>query len=51
MATAFVSGIIALIMSFNKTKQLNELNSFLNDFSMSINQFSPGRISLLNPSK
>ncbi len=51
MATALVSGLISLVVSFNKTRRLNDIIDFLNNSSLPLSQFSTSKTSLLNPFK
>ncbi|MEP7108530.1 MAG: S8 family serine peptidase [Ferruginibacter sp.] len=51
MATALVSGLVSLIISFNKTKKLNQIINLLNISSLPLSQFSTNETSLLNPLK
>jgi Subtilase family len=51
MATALVSGIISLIISFNKTRKFDEITNLVNNFSLPLKQFSASKTSLLNPFK
>lgn len=51
MATALVSGLVALAIAHLKSKKANEIINFLNSCSLPMSRFSPNKTSLLNPFK
>jgi subtilisin family serine protease len=51
MATALITGVIALFISSNKVKNVDQILNFLNDSSLLFHQFTKNKISLLKPFK